>query len=283
MTDRVRRVSRVLRDLVEPIAANVYFAPEAHAAYEELGLEGFSEGYFPSRGGCMGQVAGYVVAAAFGVFNPDVVKDAVDAAWSKTTVGAVIDARYRGATASLTRLLGEHPEGIERATELLTRAAAAGTVEGRHLFAGLRSLGFPGEPMGDLWRAADLVREHRGDSHVCAYASYGLTGIEANLLCELWWRMPLRGYTRSRGWSEEQIETAIEGLRDRGIIKGEEFSAEGEALRAAVEAATDRQEAPLVEALGDDADELFALIDPWATAICAGGGYPADPRTFTRP
>ena len=30
--------ARRLRDLAEPIGANVYFAPEAHAAYEAAGL-----------------------------------------------------------------------------------------------------------------------------------------------------------------------------------------------------------------------------------------------------
>ena len=58
--DDVRRVSRRLRDLVEPIAAGVYFFDEAHKAYEDIGLKGFALGYFPSRGACMGQVPGEV-------------------------------------------------------------------------------------------------------------------------------------------------------------------------------------------------------------------------------
>ena len=67
--DEVRSVSRRLRDLVEPLAANVYFAPEAQEAYKELGLS-YLPGYFRSRSACMGDVSGEVVVAAFGVFNP---------------------------------------------------------------------------------------------------------------------------------------------------------------------------------------------------------------------
>ena len=36
--EQFRYRARRLRDLAEPIGANVYFAPEAHAAYEAAGL-----------------------------------------------------------------------------------------------------------------------------------------------------------------------------------------------------------------------------------------------------
>ena len=103
--DSVRRVSRRLRDLVEPLAANVYFAPEARAAYQHLGIEDYGAGYFTSRGACLGHVPGHVVAAAFGVFNPDVVVPAVAEGWSKTDVGSILAAREQGAVASLERIL----------------------------------------------------------------------------------------------------------------------------------------------------------------------------------
>jgi hypothetical protein len=38
-------------------------------------------------------------------------------------------------------------------------------------------------------------------------------------------------------------------------------------LRDAIELATDRQETALVDALGDDAAELFDLLTPWARAV----------------
>ena len=38
----------------------------------------------------------------------------------------------------------------------------------------------------------------------------------------------------------------------------------------------------VVDALGDDADELLALLEPWAKAVVDSGGYPSDPSKLTR-
>jgi Helix-turn-helix family len=285
--DNLRSVARRLRDLVEPVAANVYFAPEAHAAYEALGVEGFGPGYFSSRGGCLGDVPGEVVAAAFGVFKPAMVKECVDAAHRRADAHTMVTAREQGAVASLTRIFGDDPAvgaAIPRATELLQRAAAATPPgEGRALYSGLTALGDPGTPIGDLWRACDLVREHRGDSHIIAWVGHGLDPIQANISTELWWRLPLRSYVRTRGWTEDEIDAALEDLRDRGLVAGDSFTEAGEQLRADIELCTDRQEHPIVDALGDDAEELLTLLTPMADAVIAAKGYPRDPRTFTRP
>lgn len=281
--DDVRRVARRLRDLIEPLAANVYFAPEARDAYAALGFENSRAAYFASRGACMGQVPGEVVAAAFGVFNPDVVIPAVDHAWSITDAPTILAAREQGAVGSLDHILGGVPEGAKEATDILRRAADAATGEGRGLFSGLRSLGYPGTPLGDLWRAADLLREHRGDSHIIAWVSHGLDAIQATLSTELWWRLPLTSYVKSRGWSAEQIDTAVERLRTAGLVEGESFTPAGEQLRAEIELCTDRQERSIVEAIGDDAERLFAILTPIKDAIVAAKGYPNDPANLTRP
>jgi hypothetical protein len=283
--DELRRRARRLRDLVEPIAANVYFAPEAHAAYAELGLE-WSPGYFGSRGACLGEVPGEVVAAAFGVFKPSAVMEAIRVARARATAAQLLAARERGAVAGLERLVGPATTGaaVERATALLQRgAAAAPPGEGRAIYSGLCSLGFPGTPMGDLWRAADLVREHRGDSHLIAWVCAGLTPAEAMVLTELWWRLPLKSYTRTRSWTDEEMDATIEGLRARGLVTGNELTAAGESLRAEIEWHTDRQERPILQAIGDDIEELLALLTPMVDAILAGKGYPGDPRRMTRP
>jgi len=272
---------------VEPIAANVYFAPEAARAYEDLGVHGFAPGYFPSRGGCLGQVPGEVIAAAFGVFKPAMVRVAVDGAWAVTDAAAMVAAREQGAVASLARIFADDPvitAAVQRATELLRRAAAAAPAgEGRALYSGLTSLGYPGTPLGDLWRAADLVREHRGDSHIIAWVAFGLDPIQATLTTELWWRLPFISYVRTRGWNDEEIGGAVDRLRAAGLVDGDGFTAAGERLRADIEWCTDQQERPIVAALGADAEELLGLLTPMADAVLAAGGYPADPRLMTRP
>ena len=89
--------------------------------------------------------------------------------------------------------------GHQRVTEVLRRRLG-GAVNGPPIFGGLRSQGFPGHPLGDLWRAADLLREHRGDSHVIAWVVGGADAVEILLLTEGWWGLPARSFIPSRGW-----------------------------------------------------------------------------------
>jgi hypothetical protein len=223
----------------------------------------------------MGQVPGAVVAAAFAVFNPEAVVPSVEFGWSKVDAPTICDARTAGAVAQLARVLGPEPEGLGRATVLLRAAGEALRPEGKPLYAGLLSLGLPGDPMGDMWRRADLLREFRGDAHTAAWTAVGLDATEIGLLTELYWGLPLRTYIRTRAWSDEQLDAAEERLVAMGLVADGAFTEEGRALRDAVEVATDAQCAPMVDALGDDLDELVGILNPWGAAIRAAGGYPA--------
>lgn len=293
-TDELSRRARLLRNLVEPLAANVYFAPEAHEAYAALGfspspgnagLLALPDGpaYFTSRGACMGQVPGEVVAAAFGVFNPASVVPAVTHGWSLTGPDEILAARQQGAVSSLTRILGPRPEGLERATKLLRQGAEAASGEGRHLFSGLRSLGWPEDGgMGDLWRAADLVREHRGDTHIAAWVSHGFGAAEISLLTELWWGLGPRTYSRTRAWTSAELDAALERLRTDGLAEGDLITDEGRRQREAVERATDLGERSIVVALEDELEELAAILGPWGQAVVDSGGYPAAAGAMVR-
>jgi hypothetical protein len=273
--------ARRLRNALEPLAANVYFAKPAHDRYEAFGLDYFS-GYFCSRSAAMGRLTGEAVAATFAVFNPAAVVPAVERGWASVEPEAILEARQAGATESLTTILceahgGALPDGIERATELLRQGGEGTSPNGHPLHAGLRSLGWPGDPVGDLWRAADLLREHRGDSHNAAWVAAGVDAVEITLLTERWWGIGLNSYTWTRGWSAEEIEAAIDRLRDRELLDGDDLTDVGRELREGIEAATDRADRAVVEALGDDLDELLDLTVPWAKAVVAAGGYPMDP------
>jgi hypothetical protein len=279
--------ARRLRNAVEPVAAGVYFAPEAHAAYEALGFDGSPpvsadgiarpelKSYFTSRGACMGQVSGEVVAAAFGVFNPKFVVPGVAAGWQITSREAILQAREQAATAMLARVLGDHPDGLGQVTDLLRRGADAAPWAGRAIYGGLRSLGFPGHPLGDMWRAADLLREHRGDSHVISWAVGGVDAVEILLLTEQWWGVPARSYTPSRGWTGKDMDAGFGRLQARGLMTGgEQLTDAGRAFREEIEVRTDELERPVLDALGDDLDELLDHLDAWSEAIIAAGSYP---------
>jgi Helix-turn-helix family len=282
-THRARR----LRNALEPIAANVYFAPEAQARYADLGL-GYLSGYFCSRSACMGQLPGEVVAAVFGVFSPEVVVPAVTKGWESTDRDTVLEARQAGATASLDRIISEANGGAlpaddaARATDLLRTAGEGTRPNGHPIHAGLRSLGWPGDPVGDLWRAADLIREFRGDAHNAAWQASGVDAIEITLLTEAWWGIPLNSYAWTRGWSDDERAAGIERLRSRGLLDGDQLTPTGRTLREGIEDATDRGDDDVVAALGEGLEELCELVEPWARAVVAAGGYPVDPSTLGR-
>ncbi|MGH9139283.1 MAG: SCO6745 family protein [Acidimicrobiales bacterium] len=283
LSARARRLAMA----IEPFAGQVYFSPECHAEYEALGFgpspatigDGVQvpdgPAYFCSRGSALGQVPGEVVASAFAVFNPAVVVPAVTYGWGLTDAATIAAARTRGAVAQLTRVLGEKPDGTDRAIELLTRATAPLRPEGRPLYAGLRALGLPGDPVGDAWRLADQLREYRGDAHTAAWTSAGFDATEIGLLTELYLGLPLRTYIRTRAWSSTQLDEAEQRLEARGLVAGGSFTDAGRAAREDVERATDRQCRPIFEALGDDVDELVGVVGGWSAEIQAAGGYPA--------
>lgn len=270
--------TRTLRNVCEPIGANVYFAPEAHQRYTALGLNGAS-GYFCSRSASMGVLSGMAVASAFGVFSPAVVVPAVEAGWAATRRAPLLQARYDGATASLRRLLGEpDPAPLARAVELLQRGLEVADFAGHPLYCGLRSLPWPPDPIGQLWRSCDLVREHRGDSHIAVWTRAMVQPIEMQLMSELQLGIPLKTYSMTRGWTIDQMDAALDGMRANGWMEGDGFTPDGRVFRERLESETDAMETPLVDAIGADFDELIGTLRPWAAAIVKvgieGGGYP---------
>jgi hypothetical protein len=223
----------------------------------------------------MGQVPGEVVAAAFAVFNPAVVVPAVDRGWQLTDAATICAARTEGAVAQLVRILGPQPDGLADVTAPLSRACEVLQPEGKPLFAGLISLGLPGEPMADMWRLADCLREYRGDAHTAAWTSAGFDAVEIGLLTELYWGLPMRTYIRTRAWSDEELDSAAERLEARGYVADGRLTEAGRAAREDVEVTTDAQCIRIIDALGDDLKDLVAVLDTWGRAVRDSAGYPA--------
>ncbi|WP_067707041.1 SCO6745 family protein [Nocardia yamanashiensis] len=278
--------ARALWAALEPFAGQVYFSAEANAEYTALGF-GAGRGALPggvqtsnrdayntSRGSALGYASGAVVAAAFAVFEPDMVTAAVERGWMITDPASIAAARRRGATNSLRRMIGAKPGGLDRVIELLTRAIEPLPVAGRPLFAGLCALDLPGDPLGRAWVLADRLREYRGDSHTAAWLAAGFDAVEIGLLSERWWDLPPRTYMHTRAWTDAQLDAATCRLRERGLLDGERLSSAGRVAREEIETATDRQLRPAIEALRGDIGELLDAVGRWSAAIQAAGGYP---------
>jgi hypothetical protein len=273
-----RPTARRLRDLVEPIAAAVYFAPEAHTRYEALGLNYF-EGYFCSRSAGLGAAPWRIVSAAFAAFKPAIVERAVSGGWEQTTPEALLAARLDGARDQIVRMAGDQADSFPAAADLLLELTDGLDMSGRMLFAGLAGLPVPGpdDPVGRLWRAADLVREHRGDGHIAAWIST-VDSTEITVLTELWWGIQPGSYVWTRGWDGDDVAAARARLTERGLLDAEgSLTDVGQDLREQIERRTDEAEREVVARLGDRADELFALLRPISRGLVGKDGYPAAP------
>jgi hypothetical protein len=290
--DMLRRRARTLAATIEPIVGQVFFAPEAHKNYEQLGFAPSpgtfannvaapdGPAYFTSRGSLLGQVAPHVVAAAFGVFKPEIVAPAVAYGWTLTDAPTIFAARREGGVAQLERICGPADDAITRTAGALERAGDALAEPGRPLFAGLRSQwDDPRDPWTRLFHLGDMLRECRGDAHVAAWSSAGVDAIEIGLLTELYMGLPLRTYIRTRGWNDAELDAAQARLVERGWLTEDPatMTDAGRAAREEMERATDVALRPGVGAIGDDFDDVIATLAPRAAAIRDAGGYIGGP------
>src|ERR1700712_4251880 len=105
-------VARAYR-AVEPLHAQMYFAPEHDETFGSLGLRPGRMSYFAGRAAPMGAVGAGGVTATFYNFSPSLVAHMIPRAWTLASPEQVVEARWEVARRSLTRLLGE--EAIESA------------------------------------------------------------------------------------------------------------------------------------------------------------------------
>lgn len=269
--------ARRLGAVVEPLAAAVYFSAEAQANYEALGLNYF-EGYFCSRSASLGAAPWRVVCGAFAAFKPQVVEQAVTQGWAKTTPDELLAARLDGARAQMAARIDAPADELVAAADLMLQATDGLDPSGRMLYAGLAGLPVPGpdDPYGRLWRAADLVREHRGDGHILAWAPH-LDSCEVTTLTELWWGIEPGSYVWTRGYGSDDVDAARARLAKRGLLDADgSITDAGRSLRDGIEVTTDQAAVTVVDRLGDRLDGLLETLRPWSAAMRGPGAYPAD-------
>jgi hypothetical protein len=186
----------------------------------------------------------------------------------------MLTARAEATVASLGAILdGADLTGV---VDRLTAAVSAADPTGRPLFGGLSRQSWPDGVVGHLWRSCELIREHRGDSHVAASIGRGLGPIAMNVLTELWLGMPLGSYSATRGWAPDQIDATAAALAAAGLVDDGHLTPAGQTYRDDLEATTDAMEASLVDALGADCDAVIAQLDDWSAQCIAGGSFPPD-------
>ena len=220
---------------VEPIHAVTYFDPGCREAADGTGMKGFWMGYFGFRAAPLGPVGPAPVEAIFAGFHPQWVSRALPDAWSYASPETCLDARLTSATAALRGAGVEDPDAAA-ACSVLEPVCAGLVTTGRPLAAANAALPLPDDPVARLWQLTTTLREHRGDGHVAAIATEGLSGLDAHLL------QVAAGEAKwgSRGWTDEERAAAEARLRGDGLLDDDgALTAAGLARRAAVEERTD--------------------------------------------
>jgi hypothetical protein len=271
-------LARALWHVTEPYHAITYFATEAQAAFERVGLRGFWRGYFAGRAAPLGPVGPGVVTACFFGFHRDFVARALPSIWSMAAPATALEARLAGVDAAVHRIFGEElPSGNpSKAAAVFRDALAPCETAGRPLFAANRELDWSAEPHLALWHATTLLREYRGDGHVIALTNAGFDPCEAHVTQVAASGASLDTIRPYRGWGDDDWAAATERLRARGWLDAHgRLTGAGRDAREQVERDTDRLASEPVARLGENA--LAALLPMFlqiATRLDESGTIP---------
>jgi len=269
-------VARRLFDLTEPISLVNFFSEEPNEAMAELGFRNYWDGYFAGRSAPLGRIPAEVVHAAFYSFADGEVARHIPKVWETTTPEAAHAAREQGCVAALRRILGDLVEtpGLASAAALLAKASISAPTEGRVMYAALRALPMPEEPVARLWHAANMLREHRGDGHIVALASERIGGTEAHVLSALDMGIyPAESFGRIHHLPKARLAEVMAGLRDRGLLDASgRLTEAGRVTKARIESLTDAlAEAPYEGLEPFELDQLIALLEPISGRLQATG------------
>jgi hypothetical protein len=270
-------VARQLWQRLELIHAVTYFSPEAVTAFSDAGYKGFWMGYFAGRAAPLGAVGPELVTALFYNFAPSRVARALPDAWGFAPPEAALAARASASVAALRRSFGDdNSDATAAAAALARRAAESAAPEGRPLFAANSALPWPDDPIADLWHAATLLREHRGDGHVAVLTAAGVSGREANVLHSAAVGLPAEYMTVGRDYDAEEWSANARKLATRRLLTADgALTGEGSAFKAELEDRTDRIALSAYAVLDDEeVARLLEALTPLARAVIATGDVP---------
>ena len=267
--------AREIWRLIEPIHTVTYFSPESHEAIAACGFKGYWMGYFAARSAPLGPVGPGPVEATFYNFPAERVRRALPDAWTYATPEDAMQARLTGAEKALTRAIGDRSPGadtherLDDVVAILERCVGDASPDGRPLFAAQRSAPRPETALGRLWQAVTSLREHRGDGHVAALVTLGISGRESHVLAAARKGKTEAGfYSSFRDYTDEEWHARQADLRSRGIVDDAgHLTDDGQALVQHLEDVTDERAAHAYASL--TADELEAIREVLAPISAA--------------
>ncbi|MEU8990076.1 hypothetical protein AB0C98_27200 [Streptomyces sp. NPDC048558] len=272
---------RQLWHLLEPLHAVLYYAPEVLEGAVSLGYDAADRwpSYFPFRAAPLGAVGAERVTSAFYSFSPRMVAENIEPAWKIASPEAVLQARVWGIDRAYRAIFGARTDSPElaEAAALARRAAEAANTAGRPLAAANAALDWPEAPHLQLWHAATILREHRGDGHIAALQVAGLDPVESLVSFAAIGAASVERF-ESRGWSRAEWASARDRLTARGLVGADGTATEaGRELRRTVEERTDQlAAAPWQSLTVDEVDRLAALLGEFWVAVLSCGLLPTE-------
>jgi len=266
-------------ELLKPICLVTYVADECNEELAALGHRTYWDGYFAARAAPLGRVPAQVVHATSYSFADGRPRGTSRARGRRSPPEASVAARERGSAASVRRILGDEladSPGLVRAADLTTKAATSAPTEGRVMYAGMRTLPVPSDPVARLWHSATMLREHRGDGHVAALVGARIGGTEAHVLSALEQGIhPPESFGRIHHLPKKRLAAVMDGLRERGLVDTDgQFTDAGRETKQRIEALTDELAAPPYEALSPaELAELVAELEPITATLVAAGSH----------
>ena len=260
MQENTHIAMRKLRDVIDTIGAAVYYSPLAQASYEQLGLKAKwpshgsikdeSEGYFCGRCAVIELLDIQQISDALCIFPIDIVANALNSGWAKTSAEKVKNVRL--ATASV-QLKESSPKSLDplQCANLLIALINLLDPKGLELFKALKDDPLPTEPFARLWRAAELMREYRSGSHL-RISALELSPPELLVLTfAARGRDPIKSLD-GLGWSKNSSDDTISSLNKRGLLNDTSITLSGNRLRSHIEIRTDNSLINIAKYLTDD-------------------------------
>ena len=163
-------------------------------------------------------------------------------------------------------MLGQSLDAAEviEAADLARTAADGCRADGHPLYVAHAAQPWPQAPHLQLWWAQTLLREFRGDGHIAAMVTQGLSGLQALVIHAATGVITRAALQSSRSWSDEEWALGVDGLTERGWLDDTgALTDTGRQARQWVEDTTDALTTRCWDRIGDDgAARLREIVAP---------------------
>ena len=254
------------------LVAWLMWDPAAIKRFSELGVPNGAGWLIAWRVAPLGDLSPAAVAATTYSIHPEVMTAVLNSVRSSTSHDDIMRVLNESVTAGLENVAPGLSDELAPLASDLWRGVDAVGGEFRPLFAAHRAEPRPSDPALSAWRAANCLRELRGDVHWSICAAHDLNAVEVGLLHSAMVDREEYGgeewIARSRGWDDAAIAHGWERLASKGWATDRQLNDTGRAIRHAIEHQTDELTSPAWKAVGEDSTRRFCeAIEAHESAI----------------